>query len=132
MKSPDPIDVHVGGKIRARRNELKMSQQTLAAALGLTFQQVQKYEKGTNRVGASRLQQIANTLLTTPAFFFEGAPGQTGHPPSKSASLSSQLFGKPEGVRLTRAFLAIGNSRVRRAAVIFLEQVACAGGAPAE
>src|SRR5918999_1894609 len=73
-KAPNPIDKHVGSRVRMRRMMLNMSQEKLGDALGLTFQQVQKYEKGTNRIGASRLQQIANILQVPVGFFFEGAP----------------------------------------------------------
>src|ERR1700716_3163332 len=73
-KMPTPIDRHVGSRVRMRRVMLRMSQEKLGEALGLTFQQVQKYEKGTNRIGASRLQQISRTLDVPPAYFFEGAP----------------------------------------------------------
>src|SRR6202040_776074 len=73
-KIPNPIDRHVGSRVRMRRVMLRMSQEKLGEALGLTFQQVQKYEKGTNRIGASRLQQISRTLDVPPAYFFEGAP----------------------------------------------------------
>ena len=73
-KAPSPIDKHVGSRVRMRRIMLAMSQEKLGAALGLTFQQVQKYEKGTNRIGASRLQQISHILQVPVAFFFEGAP----------------------------------------------------------
>jgi len=72
---PNPIDKHVGSRVRIQRAQLNMSQETLAKAIGLTFQQVQKYEKGTNRMGSSRLQQIANALQVPVTFFFEGAPG---------------------------------------------------------
>ena len=68
-KAPNPIDQHVGSRVRMRRMMLAMGQQALGAALGLTFQQVQKYEKGTNRIGASRLQQISHTLQVPVAFF---------------------------------------------------------------
>ena len=73
-KAPNPIDKHVGSRVRMRRMMLGMSQEKLGDALGLTFQQVQKYEKGTNRIGASRLQQIATILQVPVSFFFEGAP----------------------------------------------------------
>src|SRR5215813_12749236 len=73
-KAPNPIDKHVGSRVRMRRMMLSMSQEKLGGALGLTFQQVQKYEKGTNRIGASRLQQISHILQVPVAFFFEGAP----------------------------------------------------------
>ena len=77
-KAPNPIDKHVGARVRMRRMMLSMSQEKLGDALGLTFQQVQKYEKGTNRIGASRLQQIANILQVPVSFFFEGAPNTPG------------------------------------------------------
>jgi transcriptional regulator with XRE-family HTH domain len=74
-KPPNPIDVHVGGRVRMRRIEVDMSQQVLGGHIGLTFQQIQKYEKGMNRVGASRLQQIGRVLEVPASYFFEGAPG---------------------------------------------------------
>src|SRR6266576_4882651 len=77
-KAPNPIDKHVGSRVRMRRMMLSMSQEKLGDALGLTFQQVQKYEKGTNRIGASRLQQIANILKVPPQFFFEELPKSKG------------------------------------------------------
>jgi transcriptional regulator with XRE-family HTH domain len=73
-KVPNPIDRHVGSRVRMRRMMLGMSQEKLGDALGLTFQQVQKYEKGANRIGASRLQQISQILQVPVSFFFEGAP----------------------------------------------------------
>ena len=73
-KSPNLIDKHVGTRVRMRRMMLRMSQEKLADALGLTFQQVQKYENGTNRIGASRLQSISHILHVPISFFFEGAP----------------------------------------------------------
>jgi DNA-binding XRE family transcriptional regulator len=77
-KAPNPVDKHVGSRVRMRRMMLGMSQEKLGDALGLTFQQVQKYEKGSNRIGASRLQQISLTLQVPVAFFFEGAPPPPG------------------------------------------------------
>ena len=78
IKSPNPVDKHVGSRVRMRRIMLGMSQEKLGEALGLTFQQVQKYEKGTNRVGASRIQQICEILQIPVSFLFEGSP--TGIP----------------------------------------------------
>jgi transcriptional regulator with XRE-family HTH domain len=75
-KSPNPADKYVGSRVRMRRLMLSMSQGKLAAVLGLTFQQVQKYEKGANRIGASRLQALSDILQVPVAFFFEGAPKQ--------------------------------------------------------
>lgn len=81
-KTPNAIDVHVGSRVRLRRMMLGMSQEKLGDHLGITFQQVQKYEKGTNRVGASRIQAIARVLSVPVAFFFENAPGGSeGHEP---------------------------------------------------
>ena len=77
-KAPNPIDKHVGSRVRMRRMMLSMSQEKLGDALGLTFQQVQKYEKGSNRIGASRLQQISLILQVPVSFFFEGAPPPPG------------------------------------------------------
>ena len=73
-KAPNPTDRHVGSRVRMRRIMLAMSQEKLGAALGLTFQQVQKYERGANRIGASRLQQMSDILQVPVEFFFEGAP----------------------------------------------------------
>src|SRR3954453_13471931 len=77
-KAPNPTDRHVGGRVRMRRMMLSMSQEKLGDALGLTFQQVQKYEKGTNRIGASRLQHISRILQVPISFFFDGAPEIAG------------------------------------------------------
>src|SRR3954453_19971957 len=82
-KIPNPIDKYVGSRLRVRRTMLGMSQQKLAEALGLTFQQVQKYEKGVNRMGSSRLQHASEILRVSVPFFFEGAPG--GHALSETA-----------------------------------------------
>src|SRR3954454_19847110 len=82
-KVPNSIDTHVGRRLRMRRMMVGMSQEKLGEAFGLTFQQVQKYEKGVNRMGASRLQQAAQILDVSVPFFFEGAPG--GHEPNKAA-----------------------------------------------
>ena len=82
-KAPNPIDKHVGSRVRMRRMMLGMSQEKLGDALGLTFQQVQKYEKGSNRIGASRLQQISLILQVPVSFFFEGAPP----PPGRSSGI---------------------------------------------
>ena len=73
-RAPNPTDKHVGSRVRMRRKMLAMSQTKLGDALGVTFQQVQKYEKGTNRIGASRLQQMSHILQVPVVFFFEGAP----------------------------------------------------------
>ena len=87
-KAPNPIDEHVGRRVRMRRRMLAMSQGKLGDALGLTFQQVQKYEKGTNRIGASRLQQISHILQVPVAFFFENAPNASAPCGSHGSALS--------------------------------------------
>jgi transcriptional regulator with XRE-family HTH domain len=127
-KLPNPIDKHVGHRIRLRRMMLGMSQGTLGTALGLTFQQVQKYEKGANRVGASRLQQISETLQVPVAFFFEGAPSLPGRSgpaggPSAHADVSNFLA-TPEGIALTQAFMRIKDARLRRRIVDLIEGIA--------
>ncbi|KQZ12765.1 MULTISPECIES: helix-turn-helix domain-containing protein [unclassified Mesorhizobium] len=118
-KKPNPIDVHVGSRIRLRRNMLGMSQEKLGEKLGITFQQIQKYEKGTNRVGASRLQAIASILGVPVAFFFEDAPGQEASGPRGLSEDSSTAFAvefcsTTEGLQLNRAFVKISDPKVRR------------------
>src|ERR1700738_3009952 len=105
-KSPNPIDKHVGSRVRMRRMMLAMSQEKLGDALGLTFQQVQKYEKGTNRIGASRLQQISHILQVPVAFFFEGAPNlhgsaDGGMKEAPSPAYVSDFLATSEGLSLT-------------------------------
>lgn len=115
-KKPNPIDIHVGGRIRLRRNMLGMSQEKLGESLGITFQQIQKYEKGTNRVGASRLQAIASILEVPVAFFFEDAPGGTpgeGLSEESSTTYVVDFLSSTEGLRLNRAFVRISDPKVR-------------------
>jgi transcriptional regulator with XRE-family HTH domain len=109
QRQPKPVDRYVGSRIRMRRNLLGMTQQTLGSRIGLTFQQVQKYEKGTNRVGSSRLQQIADVLETTPAWFFEGARGsQKGGAFADVASVELAVFmADHHAVRLVRGFVRL-------------------------
>jgi len=127
-KAPNPIDKHVGSRVRMRRMMLAMSQEKLGDALGLTFQQVQKYEKGTNRIGASRLQQIAHILQVPVEFFFEGAPNlQAPGPGSKDAPSTayvSDFLATSEGLSLTRAFTRIKEPRLRRRIVDLVEEIA--------
>ena len=128
-KAPNPVDKYVGSRVRMRRIMLGMSQEKLGEALGLTFQQVQKYEKGTNRVGASRLQQIANILQVPVAFFFEGAPNVSAHQAdgigeAPSPTYVSDFLATSEGLALTRAFTRIPDSKLRRSIVDLVEQIA--------
>jgi transcriptional regulator with XRE-family HTH domain len=128
-KAPNPIDRHVGSRVRMRRMMLSMSQEKLGDALALTFQQVQKYEKGTNRIGASRLQQISNILQVPVAFFFEGAPDIPGSPRSStkdapSPSYVAEFLATSDGLALTKAFMQIDDPKLRRRIVDLVEQIA--------
>ena len=129
-KVPNPIDRHVGSRVRMRRMMLSMSQEKLGDALRLTFQQVQKYEKGTNRIGASRLQQIASILQVPVAFFFEGAPDlvgnspQGGAPNAPSPSYVSEFLASSDGLALTKAFMRISDPELRRRIVYLVQQIA--------
>jgi len=129
-KAPNPIDKHVGSRVRMRRMMLSMSQEKLGDALGLTFQQVQKYEKGTNRIGASRLQQISHILQVPVAFFFEGAPNLPGSirtdglGEAPSPAYVSDFLATSDGLALTKAFMRITDSKLRRRIVDLVEQIA--------
>ena len=116
QKSPHVIDVHVGSRVRMRRALLGITQQQLAGQLGVTFQQVQKYEKGTNRVSASRLQQIATVLSVEVGFFYEGAsltPGKIEAPDPHLLRLT-EVSRSSEGVLLINSFARIADPTVRR------------------
>lgn len=117
-KTPNPIDIFVGSRVRLRRLMVGMSQEALADRLGVTFQQVQKYEKGTNRISASRLQAISDVFRVPPSFFFQdddnavataGAALETG---DVSTFVSSK-----EGLDLNRAFLKIEDASVRKSII---------------
>jgi transcriptional regulator with XRE-family HTH domain len=127
-KAPNPIDKHVGSRVRMRRMMLSMSQEKLGGALGLTFQQVQKYEKGTNRIGASRLQQISHILQVPVAFFFEGAPTPhqqlDGPMTAPSPTYVSDFLATSDGLALTKAFMRIKEPRLRRRIVDLVEEIA--------
>jgi transcriptional regulator with XRE-family HTH domain len=130
-KAPNPIDKHVGSRVRMRRMMLGMSQEKLGDALGLTFQQVQKYEKGTNRIGASRLQQISQILQVPVAFFFEGAPvivGEfepaSGMHEAPSPAYVSDFLATSDGLSLTKAFMRIKDAKLRRRIVDLVQQIA--------
>lgn len=120
-KAPNPIDKHVGSRVRMRRVLIGMSQEKLGESLGLTFQQVQKYEKGTNRIGASRLQQISTILAVPVSFFFDGAPGSDPLKPGLSDGASSafvvDFLSTTEGLQLNKAFVRIKDPKVRRRVV---------------
>jgi transcriptional regulator with XRE-family HTH domain len=121
----NPIDGHVGSRVRMRRLMLKMSQSTLADALGLTFQQVQKYEKGANRIGASRLQHISQILQVPVPFFFDRAPGQSGATVeiAESDLYVNDFLATSDGLALVKAFMHIQDPKLRRAIVLLVQQI---------
>jgi transcriptional regulator with XRE-family HTH domain len=114
-RTPNAIDIHVGARIRLRRSQLTMSQSDLANELGVTFQQVQKYERGTNRVGASRLFSLAKTLGVPVSYFYDGLDedGSTTMPAADNDTLYD-FIASPDGIDLARAFTAIEDVKVRR------------------
>lgn len=129
-KIPNPIDRHVGSRVRMRRVLVGMSQEKLGEALSLTFQQVQKYEKGTNRIGASRLQQISRILGVPVEYFFEGAPqaperatangfGEVG-----DTTYVADFLATNEGVQLNKAFVRIKDPKLRRKVVELVSAMA--------
>jgi transcriptional regulator with XRE-family HTH domain len=121
-KAPNPIDQHVGSRVRIRRVLTGMSQEKLGEALGLTFQQVQKYEKGTNRIGASRLQHISSILGVAISFFFEGLPSENSAARAQAMEESDtshviEFLSTTEGLQLNKAFARIKDPKVRRRVV---------------
>jgi transcriptional regulator with XRE-family HTH domain len=131
-KSPNSVDRHVGARVRLRRMQLTMSQETLAKKLSLTFQQVQKYEKGANRIGASRLLQIAKALGTTVSYFFEGVEDHaTTQLPEGSANIPAFLASR-EGLVLIRSFQRIESTVARAATLRIVETIATASTEAAE
>jgi transcriptional regulator with XRE-family HTH domain len=107
---------------------LAMSQEKLAAALGLTFQQVQKYERGANRIGAGRLQHLSHILQVPVSFFFEGAPNASAPHGSNGSALSlaqiDDFVSDPDGLRLIGAFMRIDNAALRRRIVMLVQEIA--------
>jgi transcriptional regulator with XRE-family HTH domain len=122
-KKPNPVDTHVGSRVRLRRMLLGMSQERLGDSMGLTFQQVQKYEKGVNRIGASRLFQISKILDVPVQFFFEEAPNvgdvraARGMAEADSESFILEFLNTREGLELNRAFVKIRDPKVRKSVV---------------
>ena len=118
-KVPDPIDVHVGSRVRLRRTLLGMSQSKLGDALGLTFQQIQKYEKGSNRIGSSRLYRLSKILDVPVAFFFEELPsdvsaGAQSAVESTEGSFEQNRLVRRETLELVRAYYRIKETKVRK------------------
>ena len=118
-RRPNPVDMHVGGRVRMRRKLLGVSQEQLAGALGLTFQQVQKYERGANRVSASKLYEIARTLQVPVSFFFDGladplAGLEADSAGSQAERVVQEFLSTAEGMELAEVFPRIHRARVRR------------------
>lgn len=115
-RTPNSVDVHVGSRVRSRRLAVGLTQDKLARALGLTFQQIQKYEKGTNRIGAGRLQAISRILDTPVSFFFSDGPGGLVAKLSEARSaVAAQQSASPDEARqLIKSFLAIRDAETRR------------------
>ena len=131
-RKSNPVDVHVGGRVRLRRMLLGMSQEKLGESLGLTFQQVQKYEKGANRIGASRLFELARILGVNVQYFFEELAGQEAFLPDGAAGPTEpsgddhlvEFLNSREGIELNRAFLRIEDPKARRAILELVRSLA--------
>lgn len=139
---PNPIDIHVGSRVRLRRTLLGMSQEKLGEAIGLTFQQVQKYERGANRIGASRLFDLSRVLDVPVSFFFDDMPsdeevGQASQPSGyaeveRQAGFEPDPMAKRETLELVRAYYRITDPHVRKRIFELTKSVANSAQAPAE
>lgn len=130
-RRPDPIDNHVGNRLRLRRKMLNLSQEKLAERLGITFQQVQKYEKGTNRIGASRLYQLARILEVPVSYFFpepDAAQGAAGMSEDAAPDYVMDFVASSEGIELNRAFAQIRDPKVRRRVIDLVRSIAAGEG----
>jgi transcriptional regulator with XRE-family HTH domain len=124
-RKPNPMDIHVGSRVRLRRMVIGMSQEKLGEKMGLTFQQIQKYEKGTNRIGASRLFQLSQIMDVPVQFFFEDAPAaytnrspaMAGFSESKTEAFLLDFLNSRDGLELNRAFVKITDPKVRKRVV---------------
>ena len=121
------IDQQVGSRVRMRRLMLKLSQTDLADGIGVTFQQVQKYEKGMNRIGASRLQQIAHILQVPVTFFFEtvetASPNRPKVAQDQSLAKLNDFMATRDGLTLAKSFMRIGDNQLRRRLVDLVEEI---------
>lgn len=130
-RRPNPIDAHVGSRVRLRRMVMGLSQEKLGELLGLTFQQVQKYEKGVNRIGASRLFDLSHVLGVTVQFFYDDMPtavGSAAQPGLAERPTEPYVVvdgaGTRDGLELSKAFARISDARVRRALVELAKSLA--------
>jgi transcriptional regulator with XRE-family HTH domain len=120
-KKRNPVDQHVGARLRERRVARGISQGELGGLSGITFQQVQKYEKGVNRISASRLQQFAVALKVTPEYFFDGL--RTAGSDPKAMAYVEEFAASPDGLALSRAFQLIDDPQLRRSIVALVQQI---------
>lgn len=128
-RGKNPIDIHVGSRVRLRRMLVGMSQERLGESLNLTFQQIQKYEKGQNRIGSSRLFMLAQILSVPVQFFFDDMPDHLGAAPVEGETPAVMSFvGSSEGLRLNQAFSRLDDGETRKRIVDLVETLA-AGGA---
>lgn len=129
-RKPNPVDVHVGGRIRLRRMMNGLSQERLGEQMGLTFQQIQKYEKGANRVGASRLFQLSQALEVPVSYFFDdlesdsASEKSSGFAESKSQDFVLEFLNSREGLELNRSFVKIQDPQVRRRVIDLIKSMA--------
>lgn len=130
-RRPNPVDIHVGSRVRLRRMLLGLSQEKLGEHLGLTFQQIQKYEKGVNRIGASRLFDLAQVLGVPVQFFYDEAPGFEAAAPAApgfaerpAESYVLEFLNSREGLELNKAFVRITDPAVRRSVIELVRSLA--------
>lgn len=121
---PKPVDQHVGSRVRLRRQLLGMSQEALGERIGVSFQQVQKYERGTNRVGASRLVKIADALEVTPSYFFEGLASDKDERPKGEDDAITAFLSSREGVSLAAAWVQIEDAETRKSILALVNSLA--------
>lgn len=134
IKTADSIDAHIGGRVRLRRMTAGVSQEQLGAALGVTFQQIQKYEKGLNRIGAGRLYRISQVLDAPISFFYEGLPHLNGSSAGGELGIGAEahrestellnFLSTPEGYALSRSFSRIDDAATRRRLVDLVRTIA--------
>jgi len=121
-KNPNPVDIHVGGRVRLRRMLAGLSQEKLGVSMGLTFQQIQKYEKGVNRIGASRLYRLSQVLDVPVQFFFDGMPAinvsaATGMAEPRQETYLNEFLNTRDGLELNRAFVKVTDTQVRKSVI---------------
>lgn len=136
LQGPHPVDVHVGGRVRLRRVFLKYSQEKLANALGLTFQQIQKYERGANRISASKLYELSQVLEVPIPYFFEGVEQVGGRVAAKglekedmeAQSSDPDFMNQRETLQLISSFYQITDLKVRNEVLSLLKTLGKSGG----